>query len=108
MDREIVKKLKIKEMSINIKQNLLNLGETIKRDALIIKANTKALWAVVKKDRVDLAMFLIAIIVSVLDFATDIALKGGLAFFTVYISSLIFRMTVWKYKYAQKEEKFNQ
>lgn len=43
MDREIVKKLKIKEMSINIKQNLLNLGETIKRDALIIKANTKAL-----------------------------------------------------------------
>jgi len=88
----------------NIKQNLLTLVNTMKSDIKGIKNNTKILWDIAKKDKVDLAMFALAITVSVLDFVTDINLMGGLAFLTVYISSLIFRMTVWKYKYTNKEE----
>jgi hypothetical protein len=45
------------------------------------------------KDKVDVAMFILAVCISIIDFATKIDLEGGLAFLTVYISSLIYRMT---------------
>lgn len=91
------------EMAPNEKNK--GIAQIVKQDIKGVKATTKVLWQIAKKDKVDLAMFLLAIIISVLDFATDINLMGGLAFLTVYISSLIFRLTVWKYKYIHKQIK---
>jgi hypothetical protein len=50
---------------------------------------------------VDLLMVISMIIISVLDFTTDLDLTGALAFFTVYTSFAVFRIGYWKWRYTQ-------
>lgn len=50
------------------------------------------------KDTTDVLMMLAMIVVSVLDFVTDLELTGALAFFTVYASFAVFRIGYWKWR----------
>lgn len=54
------------------------------------------------KDTTDVLMVLAMIVVSVLDFTTDLELTGALAFFTVFASFTIWRIGYWKWRYDSK------
>lgn len=56
----------------------------------------------VMKDKVDVAIIAIAILVSILDLFTGIDFTGGYAFFTVYMAAAVFRIGHWKWMYKQK------
>lgn len=51
------------------------------------------------KDTTDVLMVVAMVVVSVLDFVTNLELMGALAFFTVYASFAVFRIGYWKWKY---------
>lgn len=48
------------------------------------------------RDRVDLLMFIAILTIAVLDFTIEFDFTGGYAFFTIYVSSLIFRLGFFK------------
>lgn len=85
----------------NIIKNLLNLVPIIKNDFTVIKNVSSTVFKIAVKDKVDITLFVIALILSALDLFTNIDLTGGMAFLTFFISSLIFRMSIWKDKYGQ-------
>ena len=55
------------------------------------------------KDTTDMLMVIAMIVVSVLDFVTDLELTGAIAFFTVFASFAIFRVGYWKWRYEEKK-----
>lgn len=99
--------MKIIEKYKNIKENLSILWMTIKNDIKGIINNLKIVLKIASSDRVDLGMLIVAIVISVLDFVTNINLMGGLAFLTVFIISLLFRNAIWKFKHMTIEETNN-
>ena len=82
--------MKIKESFLNIKEKIGNIKKFI-----------TSIFKTIIKDKVDVSVFLIAVILSILDFVTTWDLTGAIALLTIYISGLLFRLAVWKLKQKQ-------
>ena len=88
----------------NITKNFTNLVATIKSDVKEIKNTLTTVFKVIILDRVDVIVFVIAILLSVFDFFTTWDLTGALALLTFYISGLLFRLAIWKLKANNKND----
>jgi hypothetical protein len=86
--------MSIKEKCENIGKSLVNLAATIKNDIKIIKDKVVTVFKVIIGDRVDVAVFILAIILSGLDLFTDLNLTGAISLLTLYISGLLVRLAV--------------
>ena len=77
--------------------DLLMLLAKDKVDLLMLLVKDKVdLLMFLAKDRVDLLMFLAIVAIAVADLGFDYNVKGGYAFFAVYVSSLIYRIGFFK------------
>ena len=90
--------MSLKEIYKKLTKNFSTLVPTIKNDWKNIPKNIKTIVKVIAMDSVDVIVFLIAIILSTVDFITTWNLTGAIAFLTLYILGLLFRMAIWKLK----------
>ena len=58
----------------------------------------------VLRDTVDVLMVIVMIILSVLDFVTDLELTGALTFCTLFASFAVFRIGYWKWRFKKLQD----
>lgn len=95
--------MSLKDFYKIITKNFSILVSTIKNDLKNTLENIKAVLKIITKDKGDVVMFIIVVILSIIDFVTKINLTGAIAFLGIYILRLLIRMAIWKWKAANKQ-----